>query len=69
MPSAVYKLIMKILLNYLKGCSFCFEGYNSAQDHERVKSYLIDYALKTDGTQLTVAIHDKFFTNQNWKLF
>ena len=68
MPSAVNELIMKILLNYPKGCSFCFEGYNGAQDHERVKSYLIDYALETDGTQLTVAIHDKFFTNQNCKL-
>ena len=66
-PSAVTELIMKDVLNYPKGCSFYFEGYNGVEDFERLKDYLIDCASKTDGTQLTVAIHDQFFTNQNRK--
>ena len=48
------------MLNYPKGCSFCFEGYNGVQDYERLKDYLIDCTSTTDGTQLTVAIHDEF---------
>ena len=59
-PSAVNGLIMKNMLNYPNGCSFCFEVYNGAQDYERLKNHLIDCASTTDGTQLTVAIHDEF---------
>ena len=64
-PSAVNKLIMEADLNYPKGCSFCFEGYNGVNDYERLKDFLIDSACNTDGTQLTVAIHDEFINKPN----
>ena len=57
-PSIVNKLIMETDLKYPKGCSFCFEGYNGVNDFERLKNYLIDCASTSDGTQLTVVIHD-----------
>ena len=51
---------MKYILNYLKGYSFYFEGYKGGKDFERLKGYLIDCASTTDGTQLILAIHDRF---------
>ena len=54
---------MKDVLKYPKGCSFCFEGYNGVEDFERLKNYLIDCASTTDGTQLTVTIHDEFIND------
>ena len=59
-PSQLNKLIMKDELKYPQGCSFCFEGYNGVEDYDRLKDFLIDCASRTDGTQLTVAIHDEF---------
>ena len=59
-PSTVNQLIMETDLNYPKGCSFCFEGYKGVDDYEKLKNHLIDCASRTDGTQLTVAIHDDF---------
>ena len=59
-PSTVKQLIMKDELKYLIGCSFCFEGYNGVDDYEKLKNHIIDCASRTDGTQLTVAIHDEF---------
>ena len=64
-PSAVNKLIMETDLKYPKGCSFCFEGYNGVEDYDRLKEFLIDSACNTDGTQLTVAIHDEFINKPN----
>ena len=59
-PSQLNKLIMKDELKYPQGCSFCFEGYKGVEDYDRLKDFLIDCASRTDGTQLTVAIHDEF---------
>ena len=59
-PSAVNKLVMETDLKYPKGCSFCFEGYKGVDDYEKLKNHLIDCASRTDGTQLTVSIHDDF---------
>ena len=59
-PSNVKQLIMKDVLKYPIGCSFCFEGYNGVDDYEKLKNHIIDCASRTDGTQLTVAIHDEF---------
>ena len=64
-PSSVNKLIMETELNYPKGCSFCFEGYKGVEDYDRLKDFLIDSACNTDGTQLTVAIHDEFINKPN----
>ena len=64
-PSAVNKLIMETDLKYPKGCSFCFEGHNGVEDYDRLKDFLIDSACNTDGTQLTVAIHDEFINKPN----
>ena len=58
-PSSVKQLIMKDELKYPNGCSFCFEGYNGVDDYEKLKNHIIDCASRTDGTQLTVAIHDE----------
>ena len=60
-PSSTFKqLIMQNEFKYPIGCSFCFEGYSSVDDYEKLKNYIIDCASRTDGTQLTVAIHDEF---------
>ena len=59
-PYNVKQLIMKDVLKYPIGCSFCFEGYNGVDDYEKLKNHIIDCASRTDGTQLTVAIHDEF---------
>ena len=59
-PSNVTQLIMKDTFKYPIGCSFCFEGYNGVDDYEKLKNHIIDCASRTDGTQLTVAIHDEF---------
>ena len=59
-PSSVKQLIMKDVLKYPIGCSFCFEGYKGVDDYEKLKNHIIDCASRTDGTQLTVAIHDEF---------
>ena len=64
-PSSVNKLIMETNLKYPKGCSFYFEGYKGVEDYNRLKDFLINSACKTDGTQLTVAIHDDFFNKPN----
>ena len=64
-PSAVNKLIMETDLKYPKGCLFCFEGYNGVEDYDRLKDFLIDSACNTDGTQLTVDIHDEFINKPN----
>ena len=40
-----------------------FEGFNGVKDFERLEDYLIDCTLTTDGTQLTVAIHDEFIND------
>ena len=63
--SAVNQLIMETDLKYPKGCSFCFEGYKGVKDYNRLKELLIDSAYKTDGTQLTVAIHDESINKPN----
>ena len=60
-PSTIAELIVENVLNYPKGCSFCFGCYNGVEDYERLKDYLIDCASINDGTQLTVAIYDQFF--------
>ena len=52
--------IINNITNIQKGCSFCFEGYNGVEDYERLKNMLISCASTSDGTQLTVAIHDEF---------
>ena len=59
-PSNVKQLIMKDVLKYPIGRSFCFEGYNGVDNYEKLKNHIIDCASRTDGTQLTVAIHDEF---------
>ena len=59
-PSTVTKLTMEQHYKYPKGCSFCFKGYNGVEDYERLKNMLISCASTSDGTQLTVAIHDEF---------
>ena len=56
---------METDLKYPKGCSFYFEGYNGVNDYERLKDFLIDSACKTDGTRLTVGIHDEFSNKPN----
>ena len=59
-PSSINELIMKNVLKYPKGCSFCFEGYTGVQDYYRLNDCLIDSASTANGAQLTVAIHDEF---------
>ena len=59
-PSYVNELIMENVLKYLKGRPFYFKGYTSVKDYDRLRDYLIDSALITDGTQPTVAIRDEF---------
>ena len=59
-PSNVTLLQMEQHYKYPKGCSFFFEGYNGVEDFERLKNMLISCASKSDGTQLTVVIHDEF---------
>ena len=59
-PSNVTQLIMRNEFKYPIGCSFCFEGYDGVDDYEKLKNHIIDCASRTDGTQLTVAIHDEF---------
>ena len=49
-PYAVNELIMKNVLKYPKGCSFCFEGYTGVQDYDRLKDYIIGSTSTTDGT-------------------
>ena len=56
---------METILRYPKGCSFCFEGFNSVKDYDRLKDFLIDSACNTDGTRLTVGIHDEFSNKPN----
>ena len=43
-PSSVNKLIMETELNYTKGCSFFFEGYNGVNDYERLIILLSSYS-------------------------
>ena len=59
-PSTVKQLIMQNVFKYPKGYSFCFKGYNGVDDYEKLKNHIIDCASRTDGTQLTVVIHDEF---------
>ena len=54
---------METGLDYPKGWSCYFPGYNGVDDFERLKNYLIDCASTTDGTQLTIAIHDEFIND------
>ena len=56
---------METDLRYPKGCSFCFEGFNGVKDYDRLKKILIDSACNTDGTRLTVGIHDEFSNKPN----
>ena len=58
--STVNQLMMKDELKYPLGCSFCFEGYKGVDNFEKLKNHRIDCASRTDGTQLTVVIHDEF---------
>ena len=56
---------MTSVLKYPKGCSFCSKGYKGAKDYDRLKDFLIDSACNTDGTRLTVGIHDEFSNKPN----
>ena len=51
-PSEVFKLILSDQLKYPKGASFCFDGFKSVNDKDRLVSHIIDSAKKVDGTQL-----------------
>ena len=64
-PSILTKSIMESNLGYPKGCSFRFEGFNGVKDYDRLKDFLIDSACNTDGTRLTVDIHDEFSNPPN----
>ena len=64
-PNELTQLIMEKELKYPLGCSFCFEGYNGVKDYDRLKDFLIDSACNTDGTRLTVGIHDEFSNKPN----
>ena len=52
-------------LKYPSGCSFCFEGYNGVKDYDRLKDFIIDSACNTDGSRLTVGIHQQFRNKPN----
>ena len=64
-PNQLTKLTMEQVLKYPLGCSFCFEGYNGVKDYDRLKDFLIDSACNTNGTRLTVGIHDEFSNKPN----
>ena len=50
--SVILKQVLSHGLEYPKGASFFFEGFNDLDEKDRLVSHIIDSAQKVDGTQL-----------------